>query len=84
VIRESGDHGASDGGEPAAAWPEAFSPHLSPPLTTAPASPDRARSARGDLPESSRAETEPVAHPVRRAVLRGHVALRHLPPRDPE
>jgi hypothetical protein len=83
VIRESGGHGIGDGDKPAA-WPDAFSPHLSPPVTAPRASRDRARSPRGDLPERSHAQSDSVVHPVRRAALRGHVALRHLPPRDPE
>lgn len=90
MIRESGDHAGGDGREPAAAWPTGFSSHVSPPVTAAPGSRalfesrDREMPVRDELPEGSRGETDPVPRPVRRAVLRGHVALRHLPPLDPE
>jgi hypothetical protein len=89
VIRESGGPGLGDGGEPTAAWPEAFSPCLSPFLTASRSRPltgsrDHARSQRGARPESPHAARELIPHPVTRTALRGHVALRHLPPRDPE
>jgi hypothetical protein len=63
---------------------------MSPPVTAPPASRtlfesrDREMPVRNELPQGSRGETDPVLRPVRRAVLRGHVALRHLPPRDSE
>jgi hypothetical protein len=90
VIRESGDHGFGDGDEPAAAWPNGFSSHVPPPVPAPPrsralfGSRDRELPVRDTLPEGSHGETDPVPRPVRRAVLRGHVALRHLPPRDSE
>jgi hypothetical protein len=85
VIRESGGHGLGDVGEPAA-WPNRLSSRRAPPTASStgggPASRDRARAARGDPPERPHADGEPAAHPVRRAALRSHVALRHLPPRS--
>jgi hypothetical protein len=63
---------------------------VSPPVTAHPASRalfearDRDLPVRDELPQGSRGEPDPVPRPARRAVLRGHVALRHLPPRDPE
>jgi hypothetical protein len=90
VIREPGNHASGAGREPAAAWPTGFSSPVSPPATAAAGSRapfearDREVPVRDELPQGSHGETDPVPRPVRRAVLRGHVALRHLPPRDPE
>jgi hypothetical protein len=87
--RQIGDHGPGDGSEPTAGWPDAFSPFSSPVATASGSRPhaisrNHPPSSRGDRHESSRADSAPAPHPVRRAALRGHVALRHLPPRDPE
>ena len=93
MSRESGDQALGDGGEPAATWPEAFSPYLSPSVTAPISRPqdtpqdtpqERTRPPREDLSRGLPPENAAGPRPIRRAALRGHVARRHLGPVGPE